>query len=165
MLKARLLLASCLVSALVVVPFGSPAGAQEEPQLDCSFFIGDYLVIPEGWTIWDLYETGEYTWTIRGDIAISVANQVAASLLAEAAEDVACIRSYVEAVAADAASDAVTSAESLLACVTEATGPLLSSDPPTSRYVEVGLDGVVHIHFGAIIEDEFALFDCGVSIL
>ena len=166
MLKARLFLASCLATALAVVPFTAPAVAQEEPQFDCSIFLGDYVFIPAGWTIWDLYESDGYTWTIRGDIALRVANELASSWAAAATEDVACVRTYLEAVAAGAVAGGRSAAESALACVTAAAQPLLDSDPLTSRYVEVGLDGVVHVHLGAVVDDAVALWNCnGVFVL
>jgi hypothetical protein len=173
MLEARLLLASCLTTALVAVPLGSPAGAQEDPQFDCFVSPFQYVFVPESFTIWDLYETDGYTWTIRGDRALLIVNELTSAWADTTTGFVSCVQAYAEAVAADALQDAsgaleaaADAADSLLACVTDAATPLLESDPLTSRYVEPGLDGIVHVHLGAVVDDAVALWNCnGVFVL
>lgn len=162
MLKARLFVASCLATVFVAVPLGAPASAQEQPQFNCSLYLGDIVFIPGGWSIWDLVVSDGYTWTIRGDIPLRVANELVSSWAGATTAYVDCVKAYAEAVVADAGA----TADSLLACVTAAAAPLLQSDPLTSRYVEAGLDGIVHVHLGAVIDDSVALWNCnGIFVI
>lgn len=161
MRKLRVLLASCVAAATLAAPLAAPAGADEPPDFDCVLVWTDYVVTPDGWALIDLVETGD-TWRVRGDLALEYAGQVVTRWRELTAEYAACVAAFAEAAGGYAASEA----QRLAACVAAAAAPLLTSDPLTSRYVEVGLDGLVEIHVVNARDDVVALFNCnGVLLL
>ena len=135
---------ACLIAACSVVPLAPAAGAEE---VECpSTYWSDFVN-----ALGPPLDTGYYvtvdpdTITVRGDNALALAERYRAATTTF----LTCLASDVESAATP-----------YVDCVMERSAPIRTSPDPVARYVEVGSDLVIRIHYGQAIEDARVIFNC-----
>lgn len=146
MSKTRVFLACC-IAACMAVPIASPAAAQEDTCPDLWFSLGVLSWAPNPTT--EYLELGGGSITIRGDLAAADAAGAADYLATSAVTFVGCQAEWAVGLVTPYAD-----------CVLAAAAPILASPDLAARYVEVGTDLVVRIHYGQALDDGIALFNC-----
>ncbi|MDQ3951816.1 MAG: hypothetical protein M3279_02455 [Actinomycetota bacterium] len=143
MRKTRLLVA-CFIAACSALPVASPAAADE---VECSpSYVGDFLnaLLPpldQGYYV----EINPETITIRGDNVVALVERY---------------RAATETLVACLAQDAEGIVTPYVDCVMERSEAIRTSPDPVGRYVEVGEDLVVRIHYGLVLEEARLIFNC-----
>lgn len=147
-MRVSRLLIACFVAACSAVPLASPALAQDP---ECpSDWAGQYLLalippIPAFTPV----EFDEETITIRGDLVAGEAAALIDHYVSNTETFLGCLQQYVNALVTPYAE-----------CVSEESAPILTSPDPVSRYVEVGANLVIEVHYAQAIEDVAAIFNC-----
>ncbi|HYP23167.1 MAG TPA: hypothetical protein VEV43_06315 [Actinomycetota bacterium] len=147
-MRVSRLLIACLVAACSAVPLASPALAQDP---ECpSDWAGQYLLslippIPA----FEPVEFDEETITIRGDLVAGEAAALIDHYVSNTETFLTCLQEYVDGLVSPYAD-----------CVSERSAPVLTSPDPVGRYVEVGADLVVKVHYAQAMADVVAIFNC-----
>lgn len=150
MRKARLFVACCLAAGSIGVATAAPAAAAEPCP---SSFVNDYVAAltppTAGWGPW--VDTQGGTITIRGDV-------LSANAAALVAHYVEATTTFVGCLAADAEILVDYAYETYVGCVLERSAALRAN--PTGRWIEVGTDLVVKIHYELAIEEALYIASC-----
>ena len=147
MRKIRLLIACC-IAACLAVPMASPATAQE-PECPQNW-VGDFLsdLIPPN-PSGPLVEFDEETLTIRGDVVAGNVVALADFYTSRIEGFLSCLQQAVHGTVTPYAD-----------CIRATTDDILASPDVVARYVEVGTDLVVKVHYAQALRDVVAIFNC-----
>lgn len=131
----------------MTVPMASPVAAQEEPCPDMWFSVGVLNWVPR--STGEYVEVDDRSIAIRGDVVAADATGVLNFLATSAVTFAGCQAEW-----------AVGLVTPYIDCVLTAVAPILASPDLAARYVEVGTDLVVRIHYGQALDDGIPLVNC-----
>ena len=148
MSKTRLLLACCVASLALAVPTAPPAAADETPCPE-GYAVDYILGLLPGPAVGSYAAIADGTITIRGDLLLADGRALVEHYASSTARFIECLGQDV----GDLVSPYVE-------CVTERSEPILTSPDPVGRYVEVGTDLVVRIHYELAMDEAIHVANC-----